>query len=69
MDRSEMINLVRMIMNCEGTEEEIDEWLMKLKESVSYPDVSDLIFYPEGDTVTPESIVDKILSYNPVRLS
>lgn len=64
-----MIDLVRMIMNCEGTEEEIDGWLMKLKESVSYPEVSDLIFYPEDDTVTAEGIVDKILSYKPVRLS
>jgi hypothetical protein len=66
--REELIEIVRNIMECKGSEEEIDEWLYELKNSVQHPSVSDLIFYPKNDDVTPEEIVDEILSYKPLSL-
>ena len=67
--KEELIELVRKIMECEGTEEEIDNWLSEVKGNVNHPAVSDLIFYPENDDVTPEEIVEEALSYKPLSLS
>lgn len=60
-----MIELVRKIIECEGTEEEIDSWLQEIKSSVKHPAVSDLIFYPENDDMTPEEIAEEVLLYHP----
>ncbi len=65
MDRVELIDLVNKIINCEGTEEEIDNMILLLEENVVYPDVSDLIFYDEK---TAEEIVDIALAYKPIQL-
>lgn len=64
LSREQLIILVNKIINCEGTEKEIDEDLYLLKNSVPHPEVSDLIFYSEKD-MTPEEIVDEALSYKP----
>ena len=68
LSRQELIELVRKIINVEGTEEEIDEWEQELKANVPHPEVSGLIFYPEDEDVTPEEIVDEALSYKPIAL-
>ena len=67
-NKEELVELVRKIMECEGSEEEIDEWLLIVKDSVPHPAVSDLIFYPEDDDVTPEEVVEQALSYKPLSL-
>jgi Colicin immunity protein / pyocin immunity protein len=67
LNRSELIILVRKIAECEGNEEEINEWLAILKEHVSHPSVSDLIFYSEKE-LSPEEIVDEALAYKPYLL-
>ena len=66
--KNDFIELVRKIIECEGTEEEIDNWLQEVKSSVNHPAVSDLIFYPENDDITPEEIVEVALSYQPLEL-
>lgn len=66
--KNDLIELVRKIIECEGTEEEIDNWLQEVKSSVNHPAVSDLIFYPENDDITPEEIVEVALSYQPLEL-
>ena len=65
MDRTELIDLVNKIINCEGTEEEIDNMILLLEENVIYPDISDLIFYDEKSA---EEIVDIALAYKPILL-
>ena len=64
----DLIELVRKIIECEGTEEEIDNWLQEVKSSVNHPAVSDLSFYPENDDILPEEIVEVALSYQPLEL-
>jgi hypothetical protein len=65
MDRNELIKLVEKILDCEGTEEEVDEMIFKLEQNVIDPDISDYIYY---DDLTPEQIVDKALAYKPILL-
>ncbi|WP_197971938.1 bacteriocin immunity protein [Treponema zioleckii] len=65
MSRKELIELVSKIMNCEGSESEIDKMIEVLKENVMNPEVINLIYYEEN---TPEEVVDKALAYKPIIL-
>lgn len=66
MTRTELINLVKNILDVENkTEKEIDELLNILKENVSDPNVSDLIYWKD---LSPEAIIDKALNYNLIKL-
>ncbi|OME13790.1 bacteriocin immunity protein [Paenibacillus odorifer] len=65
--KTDLIELVRKIMDAEGIEEEIDAMIEILKQNVSHPQVSDLIFGNE-DEWTPEQIVEQALSYKPIPL-
>ena len=65
MDRMELIEVVRKIMNCEGSEEEQDDLLKVLEGNVLDPRVSYYIFYEDN---TPEEVVDKALAYKPILL-
>lgn len=67
LTRGQLIDLVRKIMNSEGTEEQIDEWEKELRRNVPHPDVSGLIFYPQVP-MTPEEIVEVALGYKPIQL-
>ena len=67
LTREELINLVNKIVECEGSEEEIDEMIDMVKKNVPYPDISDLIYWSE-DELTPEQIIDKALNYKPIQL-
>ncbi|MDU2897166.1 MAG: bacteriocin immunity protein [Clostridium sp.] len=67
LTREELINLVIKIIECEGSEEEIDEMIEVVKRNVPYPDISDLIYWSE-DELTPEQIIDKALNYKPIQL-
>ncbi len=65
MSRNELIELVKKIIDCEGTEEEIDKMILKLEQNVIDPYISDYIYY---DDLTPEQIIDKALAYKPIFL-
>ncbi|MBS4839915.1 MULTISPECIES: bacteriocin immunity protein [Clostridium] len=67
LTREELINLVNKIIECEGSEEEIDEMIEVVKRNVPYPDISDLIYWSEEE-LTPEQIIDKALNYKPIQL-
>ncbi|URZ03550.1 bacteriocin immunity protein [Clostridium felsineum] len=67
LTRQELISLVSKIMDCEGTEEEIDEMIEIVKNNVPHPEVSDLIYWNEEE-LTPEQIVDIALAYKPIQL-
>ena len=67
LTREELISLVSKIVECEGTEEQIDEMIEIVKNNVPHPEVSDLIYWNEED-LTPEQIVDIALAYKPIQL-
>ncbi len=61
--KSELVELVRRIMDADGTEREIDDMITALEENVPHPEVTDLIFYPEEGDPTPEEVVEEALAY------
>lgn len=65
MSREELIILVKKIMDCEGTEQEIDEMTLLLMKNVVDPQVTNYIYY---DNKTPEEVVDTALAYKPILL-
>ena len=67
LTREELTNLVNKIVECEGSEEEIDEMIEIVKRTVPHPEISDLIYWNEEE-LTPEQIVDKALNYKPIEL-
>lgn len=78
MRREELIKLGKKIVNCEGTEEEIDAMYDLFSSNVPHPNGANLFYYPEKynarrDDIsqynpTIEEVVDKALSYKPIAL-
>ena len=68
LSKKELINLVKRIIQVDGSEEEINEMINVLKKNVPHPSVTDLIFYSEDD-MTAEEIIEKALSHPSIPLS
>ena len=78
MNRNQLIELGVKIINCQGTEKEIDEMIELFNNSVPHPNGANLFFYPENynakrDTIseykpTVEEVVDIALNYKPIQL-
>lgn len=73
MTKSELIELVQSIIDCEGSEEDQERRLTQLEESVLDPNVSDLIYWPDqhpgnhtGHELSAKEIVEIALSYKPI---
>jgi Colicin immunity protein / pyocin immunity protein len=67
LNKEQAIELVEKIINCVGTEAEIDEWINTLSNNVSHPHISDLIFHPDRER-TPAEIIDIAFAYQPIYL-
>lgn len=67
LSRDELITLVERIMNDEGNEQEIDQWLLMVEQNVPHPEISNLIFWNKEDWSAAE-IVDIALTYQPILL-
>ena len=67
LNKEQLIELVKKIVNVEGSEAEIDEMIYLLERNVPHPGVSDLIFWNEKN-YTPEQIIEIALSYKPIQL-
>jgi hypothetical protein len=67
LNKEQAIELVEKIINCVGTEAEIDEWIDMLRNGVPHPNISDLIFYPDRER-TPTEIIDLAFDYQPIYL-
>ncbi len=63
--KDELIELVRRIQDCEGSEEEIDKMMEELETNVPHPEISDLIFFDEK---TPEEIIELAINYKYINL-
>lgn len=74
LNKQQLISLVQEIMRGKGDEQQIAEWGDLLDRSTPGPGgyVFGLIFYPHlndlGSNPTAEEIVEKALSYKPIRL-
>lgn len=78
MTREELIELGYKIINCEGTEEEIDMMYDLFSRNVPHPNGANLFFYPENYNAihddlskynpTVEEVVDKALSHKSIQL-
>lgn len=70
--REGLVGLVNYLMSGEGTEEDQDTALKKLKAAVLHPRVADLIFWPRHEgfdrALTPEEVVDVALAYRLIEL-
>lgn len=62
-----LVELVRKLMNAEGTEDELDEMLNELQQQLPYAEISNLIFWDDLD-LTPEQIVEEALAARPIIL-
>jgi hypothetical protein len=63
--KNQLIQLVRKIVNSEGTEAEIDAWQLLLQRTVPDPAISDLMFFSDVE-LSPEEIVERALNYRPI---
>ena len=63
MTREELIELVKSIQKCEGTEEQIDANVKLLEQNILDSEVSDYIFWKD---LSAEEVVDKALKYKPI---
>lgn len=69
MDKGELIELAKNIINAVGkTEEETDGMLQRFLDNVPDPNASDLFFSLHYEDLTAEEIVEKALSYKPIQL-
>lgn len=66
-DRPELINAIEKIASSDGSEDELDNFLLRLREWSPLPNVMNLIFHHDPE-LAPEEIADRILSYKPLAL-
>ncbi len=67
MNKEELIELVRKIIEVEGTEEEIDTYTDMVSKAVPHPEWTDLIYYDDRK-LTPDQVVEEALAYKPLQL-
>ncbi|GGT84840.1 e9imm peptide [Streptomyces violascens] len=70
LSRAEAVALVQRIMDADfDSEAEVDGWLETL-DRVACPTghVSDLIFWPPGQDLSADEVIDKALAYRPISL-
>jgi Colicin immunity protein / pyocin immunity protein len=72
---TELVQLVTKIINAQGTEQEIDEWITAFQSQVPHPQAIDLIFHPDRvmdltsePELTAAEIVAIALAYQPISL-
>jgi hypothetical protein len=64
LTREELVDRVRRIIEMRGTDEELEALAKEVNANVAHPDIIDLI-YDDEQTMTPEEIVNRALSYKP----
>lgn len=67
LSREELIELVTKIIECEGTEEEIDNMIEIVEKNTSCPDLIDLIYW-NNHNLTSEQIIDTAMNYKPINI-
>ncbi|MEU7524710.1 bacteriocin immunity protein [Saccharothrix sp. NPDC042600] len=68
LTRAEMIELVGELAAKKIDGDRTEEVVEALRQSTGHPRITDLVFYPDGDGMTPDEVVDQALSYRPFQL-
>lgn len=70
LNREQLIELVGRLIRGEGDDEETqDRWMSQIEASVPDPNVVGYIYHDfSTPPLTPEQIVDKAISYQPIAL-
>ncbi len=63
MTKEKLIELVKSIQKCEGTEEEMNTNFELLEQNIIDPEVSNYIFWED---LSAEEVVEKALKYKPI---
>ena len=66
MTRSEIIELVRRVIDAAGNEEELDACISAVSAAVPHPRWTDLIFFDDRE-LSPEEVVEEALAYRAIR--
>ena len=76
MKRGDLIKIGNKIINCQGTEEEIDRLIELFNKNVPHPNGANLFFYPENYNArkddrskynpTVQEVIDKALNFKPI---
>ena len=66
--REQLLDLVTSVQNGDFDDEELSAVLDSLIQSTGDPNISDYVFWPEGEELTAEEIVDKALAHRPIEL-
>ncbi|MEC0129010.1 hypothetical protein [Paenibacillus pabuli] len=66
-NHSHLVEMVRKLMNAEGTGNELDDMLTELEQELPYAEISNLIFWDDRE-LTPEQIVEEALAARPILL-
>ena len=60
MTKAEMLDAVRRVQAVDGTDEEIDALVFRLRSALPHAGGSDMIFYPDAER-SPEQVVEGAL--------
>ena len=67
MSKEDLVRLVTKIMNTEGSEAEIDEYVGIVNREVPHPEWMTLAFYDDRN-LTPQQVVEEALAYKPLQV-
>ncbi|WP_369199151.1 e9imm peptide [Streptomyces djakartensis] len=70
MSRADAVALVQRIIEADTPGNEVDGWRDKLDEALAGQSghVSDLVFWPSAQELSPDEVVDQALAYWPIVL-
>ena len=67
MTKTELIELVRRVMEADGTEEELSAIIDTVSRAVPYPGWTNLLYYNDRE-LSAEEVVAQALAYKPIQL-
>ncbi|OPZ87291.1 MAG: hypothetical protein BWY74_03434 [Firmicutes bacterium ADurb.Bin419] len=62
LSKEDLVQMIRKIRNGEGSDEEFDKWLQEIKQSVSHPEVFNMIIR-NTEGLNAEQIADQLMNY------
>lgn len=67
LSKTELVSLVYQIADPKSSDDDVAIWMEKIIKETGCPHVGEYIFYSEPE-LSPEQVVEKALSYNPIQL-
>jgi hypothetical protein len=67
MTKEELAELIRRVIEVDGTEQEIDACIEAISNAVPHPSWTDLVYHNDRD-LSPEEVAEVALAYKPIQL-